>query len=339
MERGMIVQEFRMRLRLALVAAVCSACSCPPRPAAPPAPPPGARAPVAEGASAQAYAPADFARADHVHPPQDCILASHGPRPQEASLAITGGASVGSLEARSLSVKGTPVRLRGGRSLLDWDAAASGLGPRAPGGPAPRIRLEPGDPVEGDVLHVESGPGGADVVWGPPVPVSAARRYAARAAARLVSGDGTFALAFECLRADRSSIAPCLPARPAALEEGRWSEIEGSFEGEGEGPGRLPPGTAFVRPGFRANLGSASGGATRVARVELWELETPVACAWRSAAVEEDAPLAARCRPTEVAQGMRIQRRRGPPLAAAMPAADAEPTASLSLEILCCTLR
>jgi hypothetical protein len=315
---------------LAAVAAALTACS---RPAAPP--PAAARcedARTLEGRAASAFAPAD-----HAHPaaPQpDCILAS-ATRAQKASLAITGRASVGSLEAAQVTVNGAPVRVRGGRNLVDWERAAMDFRPRRGGSDTVRVRLEPADPVEGDAtFEIESGAGGADVGYGAPVAVSPARRYAVRVAARRVSGDGTFALAFECLRADRTSIGACAPAEPVSLERDRWTEVEGAFDGEGEGTGRLPPGTAFVRPGFRANWGDAAPGATRVARLEVYELQAPAACSWRGSSVEEDAPLSARCRPTEVAQGMRMVRRRE-----GVATASADAASSLALEILCCTLR
>ncbi|HSN90563.1 MAG TPA: hypothetical protein VLS93_04990, partial [Anaeromyxobacteraceae bacterium] len=201
---------------------------------------------------------ADFAPAAHQHPapPQppekDCIVNSA--RPQKANLAITGRASVGSLDAAQVTVNGAPVRVRGGRNLVDWEPAAMDFRARAGGGDVVRVRLAPDDAVEGNAtFEIESGAGGAEVGYGPPVPVSPARRYAVRVAARRVSGDGTFALAFECLRADRSRIGPCAPAGPVSLEGGKWTEVGGAFEGQGDGVGKLPAGTAFVRPGFRAN--------------------------------------------------------------------------------------
>lgn len=320
-----------MRTSPLLAAVAALACS---RPAPQPTPPP----PLCEEArTLQGKTPADFAPAGHVHPPppaKDCILNST--HAQDASLAITGRATVGSLDAAQVTVNGARVRVRGGRNLVDWGSAAMDFRPR--GGSSVRVRLETADALEGDAtFEIASAAGGADVGYGAPIPVTAGRRYAVRVAAKRVSGDGSFALAFDCLRGDRSRIGPCSPAEPVSLEAGRWTEVEGAFDGEGEGVGRLPPGTAFVRPGLRANWGNAAPGATRVARLDLYELATPTACAWRGAAVEEDAPLAARCRPTEIAQGMRIQRRREPVAQASAGPADA--TATLSLEILCCTLR
>jgi hypothetical protein len=318
-----------------LVAALSALAACsrpPPAPVAPAGPPPLCEdARHLEGRAADAFASADHG---HPAPPQrDCILAS-AQRPQKATLAITGRASVGSLDAAQVTVNGAPVRIRGGRNLVDWEPAAMDFRPRGEGSDAVRVRLEAGDAVEGDAtFEIESGPGGADVGYGPPVAVSPGRRYAVRVAARRASGGGTFALSFECLRADRTVIGRCAPAEPVALERDRWTEVEGAFEGEGEGTGRLLPGTAFVRPGLRANWGDAAPGATRVARLELYELQAPAACAWRGSAVEEDAPLSARCRATEVAQGMRMVRRKEGVAAAS------DATAALSLEILCCTLR
>ena len=318
-------------LAVALAAAGCTCRSTESK--GPPQSPPGEDARTLEGRHA-----ADFAPAAHEHPAppmppeKDCIVNST--QPQKASLAITGRASVGSLDAAQVTVKGAPVRVRGGRNLVDWGPAAMDFRPRTGGGESVRVRLEPGDAVEGDAtFEIESGAGGADVGYGPPVPVSPAQRYAVRAAARRVSGDGTFALAFECLRADRSAIGPCAPAEPVALEAGKWTEVEGAFEGQGDGVGKLPAGTAFVRPGFRANWGGAATGATRVARLEVYELDSPGSCAWRGSSVEEDAPLQARCRATEVAQGLRILRRRdaGPQ--------PADTASTLALEILCCTMR
>jgi hypothetical protein len=243
---------------------------------------------------------------------------------------------VGSLEAAQVTVNGAPVRIRGGRNLVDWEPSAMDFRARSRGRAASRVRLEATDAVEGDAtFEIASALGGAEVGYGPAIPVSASRRYAVRVAARRVSGDGTFALAFECLRADRSPIGPCPPAEPVALEDGRWTEVTGAFEGQGDGVGRLPAGTAFVRPGFRVNWGGAAAGATRVASLQLYELDAPEACAWRASAgePEAEAPLQARCRATEVAQGLRLLRR---------PAASGDPAdaiSALSLEILCCTMR
>jgi hypothetical protein len=317
-------------LAVALATAGCRCGSHPPR-GEPRALPICEEARTLEGRRA-----ADFAPADHAHPavaPEEgCIL--DGSEPQEASLAITGPAAVGSLEAAQVTVRGAPVRLRGGRNLVDWGPSPGALRPRAGGRGAVAVRPEPGDPVEGDAtFEIESGAGGAEVAYGPPLPVAPSRRYAARVAARRLSGDGAFALAFECLRADRSPIGPCAPAAPVPLGEGRWTEVTGAFEGQGDGVGKLPAGTAFVRPGFRVNWGGATSGATRVAGLELYELEAPEACTWRGSSAGEEAPLQARCRPTEVAQGLRILRRRD----AGSPSGDA--ASSLALEILCCTMR
>ena len=314
------------------LAAGCTSRSTEPK--GPPPPPPLCE----EARTLEGHHAADFAPAAHQHPAppmppvKDCIV--NTTRPQKASLAITGRASVGSLDAAQVTVNGAPVRIRGGRNLVDWEPAAMDFRARAKGGDSVRVRLEPGDAVEGNAtFEIQSAAGGADVGYGPPVPVSPGQRYAVSVAARRVSGDGTFALAFECLKADRSPIGRCAPAEPVSLETGKWTDVEGAFEGQGDGVGKLPAGTAFVRPGFRANWGGAATGATRVARLEIHELDSPGACAWRGSSVEEDAPLQARCRAPEVAQGLRILRRRD----ASPQPADA--TSALSLEILCCTLR